>query len=128
MTSPPPGDRKPRRLLYRAVGFVALGLAAVGAALPVLPTTIFLIVALWAFARSSPEWAERVRNHPTYGGMVRSWEERRAIPTRAKVLAVTMMSASVGIVALTTRNAWVTGSVAALLACVAAYVVSRPAA
>ncbi|MGA0605205.1 YbaN family protein [Phenylobacterium sp. VNQ135] len=129
MTTPPPREPPPRRvLIYRGIGLIALGLAAIGVALPVMPTTVFLLIAVWAFARGSPEWAERLRQHPTYGEFIRNWEERGAIPTRAKILAVTMMTASVGVVALATRNAWIVGGVAIVLACVSAYVVSRPAA
>lgn len=129
MTTPPSGEPPRRRvLIYRGIGLIALGLAAIGVALPVMPTTVFLLIALWAFARGSPEWADRLRRHPTYGEVIRNWEERGAIPTRAKVLAVTMMAASVCIVAVTTRNAWIAGGVAIVLAGVGAYVVSRPAA
>lgn len=127
MTTPPP-DRRRSALAYRALGLVAVALAAVGVVLPVMPTTVFLLVALWAFARGSPELAERLREHPTYGRFIRDWEERGAIPTRAKVLAVAMMAVSWGIVAATTRNVWLAGGVGLLLVGVGAYVVSRPAA
>lgn len=127
MTSPPPA--RPRRVLaYRVLGLVAVALAAVGVVLPVMPTTVFLLIALWAFARGSPELADRLRQHPTHGRLIRDWEERGAIPTRAKVAAVTMMAASWGLVAFTTRNVWIAGGVAVILVGVAAYVVSRPAA
>jgi len=127
MTTPPPARRQ-RALLYRVIGFVAVALAAIGVVLPVMPTTVFLLIALWAFARGSPELAERLRQHPTYGQLIRDWEERGAIPNRAKVTAVVMMAASWGIVAYTTRNVWIAGGVGAILVCVGAYVVSRPAA
>lgn len=115
-------------MIYRGIGLIALGLAAIGVVLPVMPTTIFLLVALWAFARGSPEWAERLRQNPTFGPYIRDWEERGAIPRRAKLLAVTMMTLSWVIVAVTTHNAWIAAGVGVVLACVAAYVVSRPAA
>lgn len=127
MTTPPPVRRR-RVLFYRAIGLVAVALAAIGVALPVMPTTVFLLIALWAFARGSPELADRLRQHPTYGRFIRDWEERGAIPTRAKIAAVAMMTLSWGIVAYTTRNAWLAGGVGAILACAGAYVVSRPAA
>lgn len=127
MTTPPPAQRR-RVLIYRAIGLAAVALAAVGVALPLVPTTVFLLIALWAFARGSPEWAERLRQHPTYGGFIRDWEERGAIPTRAKLAAVTMMGVSWGILACTTRNAWLAGGVGLILLAAGAYVVSRPAA
>lgn len=127
MNTPPPARRR-RVLVYRAVGFVAVALAAVGVVLPVMPTTVFLLIAVWAFARGSPELAERLRQHPTYGRLIRDWEERGAIPTQAKVAAVAMMAVSWGLVAYTTRNVWIAGAVGVILTGVGAYVASRPAA
>jgi uncharacterized membrane protein YbaN (DUF454 family) len=128
---PPPAKRRPGRaavLAYRVLGVAAVALATAGVFLPLLPTTIFLIVAVWAFARGSPEWAEKVRAHPRLGPYIRDWEARRAIPRRAKLLAVTMMATSWGILALTTHSLLVSAGVGGLLLAVAAYVVSRPAA
>ena len=127
MTTPPPAQRR-RVLVYRAIGLAAVALAAVGVVLPVMPTTVFLLIALWAFARGSPEWAERLRQHPTYGGFIRDWEERGAIPTRAKIAAVTMMGLSWGILVYASRSVWLAGGVGLILVAAGAYVVSRPAA
>lgn len=117
----------PRILLYRALGIVMVALGVIGAFLPVMPTTVFLIVAVWAFAKSSPELAEKIRNHPRFGPPVRRWEERRAIPRAAKTAAVVSMAGSAAIVWLL-ASAWVGAGVSAVLICVAAYVVSRPSA
>ncbi|MBL8555263.1 MAG: YbaN family protein [Phenylobacterium sp.] len=114
------------RLVYRAVGFAMVGLATAGVFLPVLPTTPFLLVAAWAFARSSPELAARLRNHPRFGAFLRDWQDRGAIPLKAKALAITMMAGSWGLLALTTRNLWVLGGVAATLSAVAIYLITRP--
>lgn len=113
-------------LIYRGVGWTAVGLATAGVFLPILPTTPFLLVAAWAFAKSSPALAERLRNHPRFGAFLRDWQERGAIPVKAKVTAIALMTASFGIVALTTRNAWVLAGVGATLSAVAVYLVSRP--
>ena len=123
-TAPP--RRGPAVLFYRGLGVLALGLAAAGAVLPVLPTTPFLLVALWAFARGAPGWAARLRAHPRFGPTIRDWEERGAIPRRAKLLAVLMMSASLGVLALTTSNLLVLAGVAAVMAGAAAFVLTRP--
>ena len=113
-------------LVYRAIGVVCVGLAIVGAVLPLMPTTVFLLIALWAFAKGSPAWAERVRRHPRLGPFVKDWEERRAIPRRAKALAVGMMALSLTILWFASRNLVLTTAVGAILAAVSGYIVTRP--
>lgn len=129
MTDAPPTKPPPGRLavlVYRAIGVVCVGLAIVGAVLPLMPTTVFLLIALWAFAKGSPAWAERVRRHPRLGPYVRDWEERRAIPRRAKALAVGMMALSLTILWFASRNLVLTTAVGAILAAVSGYIVTRP--
>lgn len=73
-----------RRLLYQGLALLCVGLGALGAFLPLLPTTPFLIVAAWAAGRSSPELKAWLRNHPRFGAILRRWEDERAISARAK--------------------------------------------
>ncbi|HYE46303.1 MAG TPA: YbaN family protein [Caulobacter sp.] len=130
MIPPQPPDKPAagaiRRLLLRALGVAMVLLAAAGVFLPLLPTTPFLLVALWAFTASAPEWAERLRRHRRFGPLLVAWEERRAIPTSGKIAAGTAMAASWAVLALTYDNLWVVGAVGAVLGAVFAYVVTRP--
>lgn len=71
-----------------------MGLALAGVVLPLLPTTPFLLVATWAFARSSPRLDAWLRAHPRLGPPLAAWETRRAIPRHAKAIAVVTMPAS----------------------------------
>jgi uncharacterized membrane protein YbaN (DUF454 family) len=124
--SPRPPMSAVKRYLLRALGVVMVLLATAGAFLPLLPTTPFLLVALWAFTASAPEWAERLRRHRKFGPLLVAWEERQAIPTSAKVAAGLAMTASWTFLALTYRNLWVVGGVGLLFVAVFAYVVTRP--
>ncbi len=81
-----------RRLIYLCVGWLGLGLAVAGVILPILPTTPFLLVAVWAFGKSSPELAEKIRNHKVFGPPVRDWQDHGVISTTAKLLAITVMT------------------------------------
>ena len=78
MSPPEPPSRKPmrsvKRYLLRGLGVVMVGLATAGVFLPLLPTTPFLLIALWAFTASAPEWADRLRRHPRFGPLLMAWE------------------------------------------------------
>lgn len=95
------GASRHRRPLARAgwtgLGCVAVGLGGVGIAVPGLPTTVFFIVAAWAFARSSPRLEAWVLDLPTIGPAVRDYRTGLGMPKRAKVMAATMIVTSVGL-------------------------------
>ncbi|HHI76626.1 MAG TPA: DUF454 domain-containing protein [Gammaproteobacteria bacterium] len=75
------------RHAFLALGWLCVGLGILGVFLPLMPTTVFLLIAAWAFARSSPRWHRWLREHPRFGGLVRGWEEHHAMPARAKLVA-----------------------------------------
>ena len=82
------------RILYFVLGWVFFALGAVGVILPVLPTTPFMILALWAFAKSSQRFHNWLYNHPLFGPPLQKWQQHRVIPLPAKVLSISMMSLS----------------------------------
>ncbi len=83
------------RRLYLAAGLLFVAFAAIGAALPIIPTVPFLLVAAFCFARSNPAWERRILEHPTFGPQVKEWRERRAIPRRVKVISILSLVAGV---------------------------------
>lgn len=80
--------------VYRALGLAAVAIGLVGTVLPLLPTTPFLIGAVFFFARSHPEWERRLLTHPTMGPAIRAWVDHQAIPLLAKRLATVPMTIS----------------------------------
>ena len=66
----------------------------IGAFLPVLPTTPFMLLALWGFSRGSETLHNWLYNHPKFGETLRDWDQYRLIPMKAKVTAVSMMTIS----------------------------------
>jgi len=80
------------RALYLAAGLLCIALGVLGIALPVLPTVPFFLLAAFCFARSRPEWAARLYDHPRYGPAMREWRDRRAISRKAKVAALATMA------------------------------------
>lgn len=73
---------------YKSLGFLFIGLGAVGAFLPLLPTTPFLLLAAACFARSSERWHGWLLNNPTFGPTIRDWQDRRCISRGAKTTAL----------------------------------------
>ncbi len=83
-----------KKPVYRIIGvfFVLLGL--IGTVVPLLPTTPFLLLAAYFFARSHPEWEARLLAHPLAGPVIQGWREHGAIPLFAKRLAALMLGIS----------------------------------
>lgn len=116
-----------RRPLLLATGWFCVGLGAIGIVLPLVPTTPFLLVALWAFSRSSPELAAKIRNHPIAGAYVRDWEDEGVIPIGAKILAMTMMATMLGYLHFGSGlPGWVVLTAGAVMLVAGAYILSRP--
>ncbi|MXW91034.1 MAG: DUF454 domain-containing protein [Rhodospirillaceae bacterium] len=116
----------PRRAVWFAIGFVALLLAALGAVLPLLPTTVFLLVAAFAFARSSDRWHAWLLSHRVFGPLIADWRDHRAIDRRAKILSAASMAAVFGISLALGAGTLVLAVQAVVLGAAAAFVLSRP--
>lgn len=82
--------------LYLLVGLLFLGIGIVGVFLPLIPTTGPLLVAAFAFARSSERLHEWLTTHPRFGRFISDFQSGRGIPLRTKVVAITAMSAAFG--------------------------------
>lgn len=122
-----PVTNKWARGLYFTAGIILTGLGIVGAFLPLLPTTIFLIMAAWCFGRSSPRFEAWLLNHRQFGPPLRAWRSSGAIPRRAKLLAFTGMTAGYAIFYVSASPRWTTAVVVAVvMLCSALYVGTRP--
>jgi hypothetical protein len=117
-----------RRLAWAWTGagyaFFAIGL--VGTLLPVLPTTIFWIIAAACFAKGCPAMARRIYAWPGIGPAVEAFLSHGVIARRGKVAALIGMAVGGGIVALTPLPLAATLITLAVIALAGLYVATRP--
>lgn len=79
-------------LIFFGTLFVVIGV--VGAFLPILPTTPFMLLAAWCYARSSIRFYNWIMNNKVFGPVLREWRQYRSIPRRAKRAALILMPGS----------------------------------
>ena len=84
------------RIGLKIAGTVLVAVAMIGIALPILPTTPFLLLAAACYARSSRELHNRLLYNRWFGRYIRDWYEGRGIPLRAKALAITSLVLTIG--------------------------------
>ncbi|NWN83350.1 MAG: YbaN family protein [Halomonas sp.] len=115
-----------KRLVLIAIAGISLVLGVVGMFLPLMPTTCFMLLAVWAASRSSPRLARWIREHPRFGPAVMAWEGERAIPRHAKRLAAGMLALSMLVLMLTVSLLWLKLALVAGLALLGAWILTRP--
>ncbi|MDR0236282.1 YbaN family protein [Acinetobacter sp.] len=89
-------------LFWRTLVVLFIVLGFIGALLPGMPTTVFLILAAWAASKGWPQVDAWLMNHPKYGATLRAWREHGTVPRKAKWIASIMMLIS-GIIMLFTN-------------------------
>ncbi|WP_440876419.1 YbaN family protein [Thalassotalea sp. PLHSN55] len=77
-------------MLLKIAGLFFVALAMLGAVLPLLPTTPFVLVAA-CFAKSSPRLHKMLLENKVFGPLIYHWQASRSIPKRAKVIALLSM-------------------------------------
>lgn len=91
-----------KTLFWRMLVIIFLVLAIIGAILPGVPTTVFLILAAWAASKGWPQVDAWLLKHPKYGPILRNWRQHGTVPRKAKYWASGMMLLS-GIIMLFTK-------------------------
>jgi hypothetical protein len=91
LPTPPRVVRGPWRLLYVLLGCFFVGLAVLGAFLPVLPSTPFLLLASYFFIRSSPALNNWLLHSRLFGPMLRDWQQHRGVRPHVKYTAVAII-------------------------------------
>jgi len=115
-----------KRTILISLGLLCVGLGFVGVFVPGIPTTIFLIIALWAFTKSSEKLRYWLLNHKRFGPILNNWQEHKVVPRRAKILMVVLMSLAVILFYYSLQSLILTIGLIIILVSVAIYVISLP--
>ncbi|MBX3040413.1 MAG: YbaN family protein [Bdellovibrionaceae bacterium] len=115
-----------KKMLLFLLGWLSLITGIIGIFVPLLPTTVFILIAAWCFMRSSDRFHDWMLNHPVFGPMVINWRRSGAIPPKAKALATMMILISMASVAYFVGILWLKAAIILGLCGVLGFVLSRP--
>ena len=115
-----------KRIILISLGWLCVGLGFVGVFVPGIPTTIFLIIALWAFTKSSEKLRHWLLHHKRFGPILNNWQKHKVVPRRAKILMVVLMSLAVILFYYSSQSLILTIGLIIILVSVAIYVISLP--
>ncbi|MEL6127662.1 MAG: YbaN family protein [Pseudomonadota bacterium] len=114
------------RALWFIGGLVSMGLGMVGAAVPLLPTVPFMLLAAFCFARSSTRLHDWLLDHRVFGPPIHAWRENGAISRRAKVYATVSIAAAFSLSLILDVRALILLIQAGVLLCVLLFIWTRP--
>ncbi len=127
---PPPTAARPlprvARWLLLAFAGLCLVLAVIGVILPGMPATVFLLMAAWAAARSSPRLHAWLLGHRLFGPMLRDWENGHCVSRRAKWSAAATMAVGAVVLVWTAYRPWIAAVGIGCMAVVLAWLWRRP--
>ena len=76
--------KNPFRIIWLLAGFLAMGIGAVGVALPVLPTTPFLLLASFCLAKGSDRFHRWFTGTKLYKRHLESFVKNRSMTLKTK--------------------------------------------
>ncbi|HHX8939933.1 TPA: DUF454 family protein [Yersinia enterocolitica] len=114
------------RWLLIALGWLAVILATLGVVLPLLPTTPFLLLAAWCFARSSPRFHHWLLYRSWFGSYIRTWQQHRALPPGVKWKAILVTVLTFAISLWLVKIWWVRGILLVILTLLLTFMLRMP--
>lgn len=116
---------RPVRYAYAGFGLACVGVGTVGMIVPGLPTTVFFILALWAFKRSNHRLETWLLDHRVVGPSLRDWEEHKVIRPRTKAIAITMIWVTITLSVFVASKLAVQVMLVAIAVALTAYLLTR---
>lgn len=114
------------KIIFFIIGWVSFVLGIIGAFLPILPTTPFLILSAFLFSKSSPRFHQWILSLPVAGEGIRDWQTNRVIRLRAKILSTSMITLSLFLIHINSKiNLFIKWPVSFILVGVGFFIVTR---
>lgn len=105
-----PDPQKPMSRLNRAAlifaGHAFVGLGIIGAILPLMPTTVFLLLAATCYAHSSPRFYHWLMHNRYFGSYLKNYKENQGTPLSAKIVSITVLWLTILISVFSTSAPW----------------------
>lgn len=98
--------RRLLRFLLALFGTLSLVLGVLGIFLPLLPTTVFLLLAAACYARSSERFYQKLVNHRWLGAYIRNYRDGRGMSRREKATTLVLLWIGIGATAIWTATDW----------------------
>ena len=115
-----------RKFIYNIIGGTSLLIGIIGAFLPLLPSTCFILVATWAFAKSSPTFHNWLYFDSPFSQSIQNWQVHRVIPTNIKWIATASITVSYAITFIIVDNLYVISGLGIGLTTLLIYLHSKP--
>jgi hypothetical protein len=112
------------KIVFNILGTVFLGLGILGIFLPLMPGTVFLLLAAACYLRGSERFYHRLVSHHYLGPYIRNFQDHRAMPFKAKVASITMLWVSLSLSALLVRKTLVVVVLCLVGVCVTVIILS----
>ena len=93
-----------KKYVYMAFGFFCLGMAYIGFVVPGIPFSIFLVMAAWAFSKSSKRMHDWLYSHPWFGEFLTNWTSKQVFPQKGKYAMIIVMTSSLAFLWYSTGN------------------------
>ena len=115
------------RAVYLVLGLLCLGLGIAGYIVPLLPGTVFLLLATYFFFKSNERMYNWVLNNPRFGPLIRNYRAGYGIPRRIKLLAIVLIAISFTVSIVFVVDSLVVRTILVLCAVsVSTYIMTRP--
>ena len=114
------------KLILRIVGTISLILGILGIALPVLPTTPFLLLTAYCYLKSAPEWHKRLLESKHLGPYIKNFQENKCIPLHVKICSISLLWITICISCIFVSLLWVRILLPAIAVGVTIHILSYP--